>query len=239
MAVSSLDLEVGSAMFLDSRLHLRCAAWLFNVYRRNSVEYELQEDAPQLASERRHRGRPQGYWRPRRRQRRRRRWPRCCWRPDSARGAAPLRPRPRPRPRPWPRQRGTCPAGSAAAPAPAATVAGAFESQTTASKDEEEEEEKKKKKAPQRVPHRPPCARRPAPQPPPAPSRAASECSAISGCSPVFTRPGRRRSVTRAVSALFRSCPRPARDARRMTAAKAFWEVQEWPVCKGDSHPAR
>ncbi|KAK7865123.1 hypothetical protein R5R35_014652 [Gryllus longicercus] len=50
MAVSSLDLEVGSAMFLDSRLHLRCAAWLFNVYRRNSVEYELQEDAPQLAS---------------------------------------------------------------------------------------------------------------------------------------------------------------------------------------------
>lgn len=49
-AVSMLDLEVGSAMFMDSRLQLRCVAWLFNVYRRHSVEYELQEDAPQLAS---------------------------------------------------------------------------------------------------------------------------------------------------------------------------------------------
>ncbi|XP_068083965.1 uncharacterized protein [Anabrus simplex] len=49
-AWSSLELEAGSAMFLDNKLRLRCVASLFTVYRRSSEEIELQEDAPQLAS---------------------------------------------------------------------------------------------------------------------------------------------------------------------------------------------
>ena len=49
-SVSTLDLEAESATFRDTKLRLRCEAWLFKLYRRSSEELELYEDTPQLAS---------------------------------------------------------------------------------------------------------------------------------------------------------------------------------------------
>ncbi|XP_023711542.1 uncharacterized protein LOC111866636 isoform X2 [Cryptotermes secundus] len=47
---STLELEADSATFRDTKLRLRCEAWLFKLYRRSSEELELREDTPQLAS---------------------------------------------------------------------------------------------------------------------------------------------------------------------------------------------
>jgi len=43
-------LEADSATFRETKLRLRCEAWLFKLYRRSSEELELYEDTPQLAS---------------------------------------------------------------------------------------------------------------------------------------------------------------------------------------------
>jgi hypothetical protein len=47
---STLELEADSATFRDTKLRLRCEAWLYKLYRRSSDEVELHEDTPQLAS---------------------------------------------------------------------------------------------------------------------------------------------------------------------------------------------
>jgi hypothetical protein len=49
-SISTLDLDADSTTFLDTKLRLRCEAWLFEVYRSSSEELELYEDTPQLAS---------------------------------------------------------------------------------------------------------------------------------------------------------------------------------------------
>jgi hypothetical protein len=49
-SVSTLELEADSSTFRDTKLRLRCEAWLFKIYRRSSEELELYEDTPQLAS---------------------------------------------------------------------------------------------------------------------------------------------------------------------------------------------
>lgn len=47
---STLELEADSTIFLDTKLRLRCEAWLYKLYRQTSEELELCEDTPQLAS---------------------------------------------------------------------------------------------------------------------------------------------------------------------------------------------
>ncbi|GFG35313.1 hypothetical protein Cfor_01360, partial [Coptotermes formosanus] len=49
-STSTLELEADSTTFRDTKLRLRCEAWLFKLYRRSSEELELYEDTPQLAS---------------------------------------------------------------------------------------------------------------------------------------------------------------------------------------------